>query len=351
MEDRFRRQKAFVEVGESGQKLLSEARVAICGVGALGAMVAERLCRTGVGFLRLIDRDWVELDNLPRQALFTTRDALEVQPKSIAAREHLLAIDPNIEVQPIVQDLTYVNAMQLISDVDCIIDGTDNFETRYLINDLSIRCGIPWVHAGIVGASGQSMTFVPGKTACFRCLLPDPPPVEQMQTCDSAGGLGAAVGVIASWQAMEATKILLKKEIAGDGFLRVFDLWAGDVRKIRVPRNARNARNASSDPSVVGCKSCVRGELDFLDGKIGTSARVLCGRGAVQIQSSGRDPIDLAVLSTRLRLHGHVLETPFLLRFTFPPYVVSVFKDGRAIVQGTENPDEARKIYARFVGS
>lgn len=339
MQDRFRRQKAFVEVGEIGQQHLANARVAICGMGALGAMVAERLCRSGVGFLRLIDRDWVELDNLPRQALYTTRDALEVRPKSIAAQEHLLAIDPNVQLQSVVEDLTFLNAEQWMSDVDCIVDGTDNFETRYLINDLSIRYGIPWVHAGIVGASGQSMSFVPGKTACFRCLLPEPPPVEQMQTCDSAGVLGAAVGVIASWQAMETLKILLKKEIAGDGFLRVFDLWAGDVRKIRVPRN------------LDGCRTCVQRHFDFLEGEIGTQARVLCGRGAVQIQSSGRDRIDLQVLSQRLMSECQVTETPFLVRFTHPPYVVSVFADGRAIVQGTENPDEARKIYARFVGS
>ncbi len=339
MQDRYRRQKAFIEVGEHGQKLLSKARVAICGMGALGAMVAERLCRSGVGFLRLIDRDWVELDNLPRQALYTTRDALEVRPKSIAAEEHLLAIDPNIQLQSVVEDLTYLNAQQWMSDVDCIVDGTDNFETRYLINDLSIRCGLPWVHAGIVGASGQSMSFVPGKTACFRCLLPEPPPIEQMQTCDSAGVLGPAVGVIASWQAMETLKILLKKEIAGDGFLRVFDLWAGDVRKIRVPRNSE------------GCRTCIQRHFDFLEGDIGTRARVLCGRGAVQIQSSGRDRIDLQVLSQRLMSEGQVTETPFLVRFIHPPYVVTVFADGRAIVQGTENPDEARKIYSRFIGS
>ena len=346
MEDRYRRQKAFVEVGESGQKLLSNARVAICGMGALGAMVAERLCRSGVGFMRLIDRDWVELDNLSRQALYTTRDALEILPKSIAARKHMIAINPEIKLEPVVEDLTHLNAEQWMSDVDCIIDGTDNFETRYLINDLSIRCGIPWVHAGIVGASGQSMAFVPGKTACFRCLLPEPPPIEQMQTCDSAGVLGAAVGVIASWQAMEALKIMLKKDIAGDGFLRIFDLWAGDVRKIRVPRNV------TSNASVFqpGCKTCVQNQFDFLDGKVGTVARVLCGRDAVQIQSSGRSRLDLALLSKRLRQEGQVTETPFLVRFANPPYVVSVFADGRAIVQGTENPDEARKIYARWIG-
>ena len=346
MEDRYRRQKAFAQVGESGQEMLAASRVAICGMGALGAMVAERLCRTGVGFLRLIDRDWVELDNLPRQALYTTRDAMESTPKAIAAQSHLQAIDPNVQIETVVQDVTHLNAAQWMSDVDCIIDGTDNFETRFLINDLSIRFGIPWVHAGIVGASGQSMTFMPGKTACFRCLLPEPPPIEQMQTCDSVGVLGAAVGVIASWQAMEAIKLLLKKDVAADGCLRVFDLWSGDVRKIRVPRNM-----ASSDRvDDVGCKSCVQKELEFLEGRVGTSARVLCGRGAVQIQSSGRDPINLDVLASRLKLLGPVSATPFLLRFSHESFVLSVFGDGRAIVQGTENPDEARKIYARFIG-
>jgi molybdopterin-synthase adenylyltransferase len=346
MEDRYRRQKAFLEVGELGQELLLRSKVAICGMGALGATVAERLCRSGVGFLRLIDRDWVELDNLPRQALYTTRDAFEVRPKSIAAMGHLHEIDPNIQIEPIVEDMTYLNAEKWMSDVDCIVDGTDNFETRYLINDLSIRFGIPWVHAGIVGASGQSMAFVPGKTACFRCLLPEPPPIDQMQTCDSAGVLGAAVGVIASWQAMEAIKILLQKEIAGDGFLRLFDLWSGDVRKIRVPRNIAK----QDQDNQLGCRTCCQHKLDFLDGKLGTQARVLCGRGAVQIQSSSTHGIDLRLLASRLRSEGRVTETPFLVRFFHPPYVVTVFSDGRAIVQGTENPDEARKIYARFLG-
>ena len=346
MQDRYRRQKAFCEVGELGQELLLNARVAICGMGALGAMVAERLCRSGVGTIRLIDRDWVELDNLPRQALYTTRDAIEFRPKSIAAREHLLAINPDIALDAVVEDVTFLNATQRLSDVDCIIDGTDNFETRFLINDISVRFGIPWVHAGIVGASGQSMAFVPGKTACFRCLLPEPPPADQMQTCDSAGVLGAAVGVIASWQSMEAIKILLRKEVAGDGRLRVFDLWSGDVRSVRVPRNlATDALDKQ-----LGCRTCVQKQFDFLDGTVGTHARVLCGRGAVQIQSSGGSRIDLVVLSNRLRQEGQVTETPFLVRFSYPPYLVSVFADGRAIVQGTENPDEARKIYARWIG-
>ena len=337
MNDRYRRQKAFLEVGEAGQQLLANSRIAICGMGALGAMVAERLCRMGVGFLRLIDRDWVELDNLPRQALYTTEDAIEIRPKSIAAQTHLMAINPDILLEPIVEDLTFQNAETRLCDVDCIVDGTDNFETRFLLNDVSWKLGIPWVHAGVVGTSGQTMAFVPNKTACFRCLMPEIPPIEQMQTCDNTGVLGAAVGVIASWQAMEAIKIVLRKDVAGDGFLRVFDLWEGEVRKIRVPRS----------PS---CRVCSAGLYDFLTGDVGTTARVLCGRGAVQIQSSGRERIDLEVLAERLRTEGGVFASRFLVRFSIPPHSVSVFSDGRAIVHGTENPDEARKIYARWIG-
>ena len=337
MHDRYRRQKAFVEVGETGQQMLSDARVAICGMGALGAMVAERLCRMGVGFMRLIDRDWVELDNLPRQALYTTQDAIDIRPKSIAAQTHLLEINPDIVLEPIVEDLTFESAEKRLCDVDCIVDGTDNFETRYLINDIAWKLGIPWVHAGVVGVSGQAMAFVPKKTACLRCLLPDIPPIEQMQTCDATGVLGAAVGVIASWQAMEAIKILLRKDVSGDGHLRVFDLWEGTVRKIRVLRNTN-------------CRTCEMGLYDFLSGNVGSHARVLCGRGAVQIQSNGRERIDLGILARRLRFDGEVTASSFLVRFSVPPHVVTVFADGRAIVHGTENPEEARKIYARWIG-
>ena len=335
--DRYRRQKAYAGVGEKGQLQLANARVAICGMGALGSLIAERLCRMGVGYLRLIDRDWVELDNLPRQALYTTADAELVRPKAVAAKSHLSEINPDVCMDSVVEDVRFENALQWLSDVDCIVDGTDNFEARYLINDVAWKTGVPWVHGGIVGVVGQSMAFVPGRTACFRCLLPEPPPIEHMQTCDSAGVLGPAVGVVACWQAMEAVKILLKSDRAGDGTLSTFDLWEGAVRKIRVPKTAM-------------CRACGAENYEFLEGAIGSQARVLCGRGAVQIQSSGRERIGLAALAERLRTLGKVFESPFLVRFHFPPYVVTVFEDGRAVIQGTENPDEARKIYARWIG-
>lgn len=336
MSDRYRRQRAFNQIGETGQQRLSTSRIAICGMGALGAMVAERLCRMGVGFLRLIDRDWVELDNLPRQALYTTEDALELRPKAIAAQAHLHAINPDISLEAIVEDITFENAERYLTGVDCIVDGTDNFETRYLINEVAWKHSVPWVHAGIVGASGQAMTFFPGRTACFRCLLPEIPPIEQMQTCDSAGVLGAAVGVIASWQAMDVVKTLLQPDTA-ESQLTVFDLWEGSVRKLRL-------RNL---PECVVCK---KSQFDFLEGTAGAVARVLCGRGAVQIQSKGRDAIDLEGLAKRLMLEGEVRVSPYMLRFSRPPHSVSVFSNGRAIIHGTENPDEARKIYTRWIG-
>jgi molybdopterin-synthase adenylyltransferase len=301
-DDRYRRQKAFAEVGEAGQAALLKSRVAICGMGALGAMVAERLCRMGVGYLRLIDRDWVELDNLPRQTLYTTQDAMRLLPKSIAAQSHLLEINPDVIIEPIVSDLNFENAESLLSQVDCIVDGTDNFETRYLINDFAWKYSVPWVHAGVVGASGQSMAFVPKRTSCFRCLLPDLPSVEHMQTCDATGVLG--------------------KDVAGDGYLRVFDLWHGEVRKIRV----------SPDKS---CPVCVHAHLDFLSGILGSRARVLCGRGAVQIHTSANSKVDLVALAERLRMDGEVKATPFMIRFNYPPHTISVFADGRTVIQGT----------------
>jgi molybdopterin-synthase adenylyltransferase len=338
MNNRYRRQIAFSRVGESGQVQLQSARVAICGMGALGAMVAERLCRMGIGYLRLLDRDWVELDNLPRQALYTTQDAIDVRPKSIAAAEHLHRINPGVECESFVEDITFENAEDRLADVDCIVDGTDNFETRFLINEVAWKHSLPWVHAGVIGAAGQWMTFVPNKTPCFRCLMPEVPPIEQMQTCDLNGVLGAAVGVIASWQAMEVVKLILDLDSAADSQLRVLDLWKGTVRNVRVPQES-------------DCRVCARKKFEFLSGDSGALARVLCGRGAVQIQSARRERVDLRSLADRLRLAGNVFESPFLIRFQAPPHTVCVFADGRTVIQGTENPDEARKIYSKWIGS
>jgi adenylyltransferase/sulfurtransferase len=326
-----------------GQTRLAKSRVAICGLGALGSTIAERLARCGVGWIRLIDRDWVELDNLPRQALYTLHDAEYHMPKAIAAANQLAAIDPKIHLEPKVCDVTHRNAAELFRGVDIVLDGTDNFEARYLINDVCVSIGIPWVHAGILGASGQAMLVEPGKTACFRCLLPDVPPIESMQTCDSVGVLGPAVGVIASWQALLAMKWIVSSAESPSSSesltsrLTVFDLWTGDIRNVIL--------NRLSD-----CPTCVQKQFEFLNGTDASDAKVLCGKNAVQIHVPAGRQVALPVLAERLRKSGTVIETPFLIRFAVDDYNITVFNDGRGIVHGTENPEEARKIYVRWIG-
>jgi molybdopterin/thiamine biosynthesis adenylyltransferase len=352
--ERFRRQIAYPGIGLLGQDRLAKSTVAILGLGALGSTIAERIARCGVGTLRLIDRDWVELDNLPRQSLYTLHDAEYQLPKSIAAANHLAAIDPNLQLKPNVCDLTHHNALELLQGADIIFDGTDNFETRFLINDACVKLGIPWVHAGIVGASGQAMLVDPGRTACFRCLVPEIPPIESMQTCDRAGVLGPAVGVVASWQALLGLKWLAETKSGercedeercegsddsrrGFSRLTIFELWSGEVRNVILHR-------------ADDCPTCGRRQFEFLNGDRSSDTKVLCGKNAVQIRVPEDRCIDLSILSSRLRELGDVLVTPFLIRFSIDKYVITVFSDGRGIVHGTENPEEARKIYARWIG-
>jgi len=340
-DDRFRRQIAFKTVGVDGQRMLASARVAVVGLGALGSTIAERLARCGVGFLRLIDRDWVELDNLPRQALYGLNDAEYHATKAIAAAGHLSAIDPTIKLEPIVADVTHRNIREFLAGIDIVVDGTDNFEVRYLINDACVALGIPWVHGGIVGASGQTMLIEPQQTACFRCLLPDAPPPNTAGSCDTVGVIGPAVGVIASWQALLALQWIVQRRdqecAQRTSVLNVFDLWLGDVRKIQVPR-------------LADCPCCGRKQFPFLDGKHSTDAQVMCGKNSVQIQVPEGVTVQLDELAKKLRPLGRVIETPFLVKFSADNCTLTVFRDGRAMVHGTEDPAEARKIYQRWVG-
>ncbi len=343
--DRYRRQSAFAELGKAGQAKLSASRVGIVGVGALGSVIAERLVRAGVGYVRLIDRDWVEWDNLPRQSLFTESDACERLPKAIAAAEHLKAINSEIVIEPMVVDLIPANALSLLSSVDLILDGTDNFETRFLINDVSLEQNIPWLHGGCVGASGQMMACIPKITACFRCLMPEPMPADQQATCDSAGVLGPAIAIIAGWQALEAIKILSGHLEAVSRKLQTFDFWHNEIRQIAI------------EPfrTGVGCPACGMGRRDFLDGSRSSSTQVLCGRNAVQIHDPNGHRIDLDLLASRLSGLGLVTVNPFILRFESQtsekePFTITVFRDGRGIVSGTEDPVIARRVYATWIG-
>lgn len=342
--NRYRRQIAFAEIGEKGQRLLRQATVVICGVGALGSAVAERLCRVGVGKLVLIDRDWVELDNLPRQTLYTEEDAVKAIPKAIALANHLNRINSELIVETHVCDLDVDNIDNLFSEASVIIDGTDNFETRYLINDYACQKSVPWVHAGIVGASGQSLTIIPKVTACFRCLIPEPPPAEQMQTCDSAGVIGPAVGIISNWQALEAMKLIVAGHEAIDGALRQFDLWSGNIRKLRLERNRKT-------DGQEGCVACEQGIYNFLNGRFQTQARAMCGRNSVQLHARRSEPLRLDAIAHRLSQECDVKVLPFMLRFELDGLTWSVFHDGRAVLTGTEDVDLARKLYARRIGT
>ncbi len=343
--DRYRRQSAFAELGRAGQLKLSASRVCVVGVGALGSVIAERLVRAGVGHVRLIDRDWVEWDNLPRQTLFTESDARQRLPKAIAATEHLKAINSEIVIEPMIVDLIPTNALETLSDVDLLLDGTDNFETRFLMNDVSLELNVPWLHGGCVGASGQMMACIPKLTACFRCLMPEPMPPDQQATCDSAGVLGPAITIIAGWQAMEAIKILSGHIEAISRKLVTFDFWHNEIRQIAI------------EPvrTGVGCPACGAGRRDFLDGSRSSSTQVLCGRNAVQIHDPNGHRVDLDLLASRLAGLGLVVVNPFLLRFESQtaekiPFTITVFRDGRGIVSGTEDPVAARRIYATWIG-
>jgi adenylyltransferase/sulfurtransferase len=320
--DRYRRQAAFAGLGQAGQAKLAKASVAIVGVGALGSMIAERLGRAGVGKLRLIDRDWVETDNLPRQTLFTEEDADQRLPKAVAAANHLQAVDRRLVVESVIADLVPSNAIELLRGYDLILDGTDNFETRYLINDVAWEENIPWIHGGCIGAHGQGMVCIPGLTACFRCLMPEPLPPDQQATCDSAGVLGPVCRSLIT-----------------------FDLWDNSIRYIRLQPATQGT----------GCPACHQGRRDFLNGQRFSTAQVLCGRNAVQLHSPRPQTIDLVRLGQRLTGAGQVTVNPFLLRFerVIPgsgPMVITVFRDGRGIVAGTEDPAVARQLFATWIG-
>jgi molybdopterin-synthase adenylyltransferase len=336
--DRYSKQLRFAPFGEAGQGRLRAAKVLLCGCGALGSLIAERLVRAGVGELRLVDRDWVEFSNLQRQALFTERDALDSRPKAIAAAEMLQQINSQVVIEPCVEDITFRNIEQLAADCDLLLDGTDNFETRFLINDYCWSRGVPWVHGGCLGASGQVATFVPGVTACFRCLLPELPPREAMETCDSAGVLGPAVGLIACWQAAEALKLLAGYPFA-ETRLIVLDSWETSARTLSLR-------------SVPGCPTCTGGDFPFLTGQIAADATVLCGKNAVQLEApQSSETASLEGLADKLAGLGAVTKNPYFVRLAMLEHTITVFRGGRVVVEGTTSPALARSIVARVIGS
>jgi adenylyltransferase/sulfurtransferase len=332
-DDRYSRQIRFAGIGKTGQRKLLDARVTVVGCGALGTFQAGALARAGVGRLRIIDRDYVEWSNLQRQWLFEEADATEGAPKAVAAARRLAKINSGIAVEPAIADLTASNAEDLLSDSDLILDGTDNFETRYLINDFAVSRSVPWIYGAAVGSYGLSMAVIPGRTACLKCIYPEPPAGAQ-PTCETAGVLGPITALIASIQVAEALKILCTGESTGK--LTRVDVWTGEIRSVKQP-----ARDED-------CPVCAGRQFVHLqDGKRAPIS--LCGRNAVQIHELRR-PLDLKELAERLAPVGPVRSNEFALRFETPPYQLTVFPDGRVIVKGTTDIGVARGVYAKYIG-
>jgi len=332
--ERYSRQILFPGIGERGQESLLASHAVIVGCGALGSFHAAALARAGVGRITVIDRDYVEPANLHRQWLFEESDAAEALPKAVAAERRTRAMNSSISVRGVVADLTAGNAPELLGDAAVILDGTDNFEARYLINDFAVSRGIPWIYGAAVGAYGLEMPVLPARTPCLRCVYPEPPSGAQ-PTCDTAGVISPIVAAIASLQIADALKILTGGGPVC-GRITTIDIWQGSLRQT-APQDR--------DPD---CRACARREFPALD-ESQRSPVTLCGRNAVQIHDRER-PIDLAALKTRLRPLGDVRANEFALRFNVPPYEMTVFPDGRAIIKGTADPAVARTLYARYLG-
>lgn len=342
---RYQRQMIFSGLGEEGQRKLLASKIAIVGCGATGSALAMLLARSGVGFLRIIDRDFVEMNNLHRQMLFTEEDAARGQPKAVAAAEHLRAANSDIVIESEVVDFNAGNAIALTQDVDLILDGTDNFETRYLINDVALKLGLPWIYTGVVASYGMGATIIPdgavqkvGRevTPCLQCILgPEPP--GGGPTCDTAGVIGPIVTLMASISAAEALKLLSGQGEINRGML-MMDLWDNSFEQFGV---------AGRNPD---CPACGKGEYRFLNAEAGSRSVSLCGRNAVQITNPG---VRLALpgIANRLQALGRVEVNDYLLRAHIDDYEITLFPDGRAIIKGTEDPDLAKSLYARYVGA
>jgi molybdopterin-synthase adenylyltransferase len=338
LQEKYSRQMLFAGVGPEGQRRLLASHATIVGCGAIGAAAANLLVRAGIGTVKIIDRDFVEPSNLQRQTLFDESDARNASPKAVAAEHKLRSINSGIEIKGVVADLSPRSAEELLSGCDLILDGTDNFETRFLINDFAVKSNTPWIYAAAVASYGLTMTIRPGLTPCLACLLEFGNSSHSLEeTCDTIGVLGPIVNLIASWQVAEALKILAGRSEALYGRLLSSDVWTGHTQSVRVARNPE-------------CRACVKCNYAYLEGDAQPHI-TMCGRDSVQIHERSR-ALDLAALALRLRqVVEDVRQNDFLIRFRVAPYEMTVFADGRAILKGTKDPAVARSLYARYLGA
>jgi adenylyltransferase/sulfurtransferase len=335
-EERYSRQILFPPIGPDGQKKLAAGRIALVGCGATGSALLGLLARAGVGYIRVIDRDYVEPSNLQRQTLFDEQDAADALPKAIAAARQVARFNSGIVIEPHVADLRPENVAELLRDVALVLDGTDNFETRYLINDFAVSTGLPWIYCAAVASYGVTLNVLPGETACLACIFPESPR-GTVETCDTSGILNSAVNALASIAATEAVKLLVGAREKLRRTLLSLDVWQNDHAEI-------GAAKPRGD-----CRCCGRRDFVHLAGQ-GRPHITLCGRNSVQIHERQR-PVDFAEMETRLAAHGQVRHNEFVLKFWHEPYEMTLFPDGRAIIKGTTDTAVARSLYARFVGS
>jgi molybdopterin/thiamine biosynthesis adenylyltransferase len=333
--DRYSRQVLFPGIGEEGQKKLGNSSVVLIGCGALGTVIATSLVRAGVGKVKIVDRDFIEYHNLQRQVIFDEEDIKAGLPKAIAAERHLKKVNSSIEIEGIVADVNYTNIEKLVRDSDVILDGLDNFETRLLINDVSLKHRIPWVYGGAVSSSGMTMNIIPGETPCFRCLQGSPASRNLVLTCDTAGVISPAPFIIGSLQTVEAMKILVgAKEINRD--LIVIDVWEGKFSRLKIGRRA-------------DCPAC-QGKYEFLEARFGTKTTSLCGQNAVQVINPEAGEVSFDRLAAHLEPVGEVSYNEFMLRFVIDSHEMVIFPDGRAIVKNTSDESLARGLYTKYIG-
>jgi adenylyltransferase/sulfurtransferase len=339
--ERYSRQSLFDGIGTEGQKRICAARVVLAGCGALGSASADMLVRAGVGTLRIVDRDFIELNNLQRQTLFDEEDIRAGLPKAVAAEIKLRRVNSQVRIEANVDDINARNIETLLGGFDLIVDATDNFETRYLVNDFAVKTGTPWIYGGAVRCEGRTLTIVPGRTPCLRCVYETPPEPGSVPTAETAGILGPLVNVVSSMQVTEALKLLAGRTADLRRGLLSFDVWRGVFRTTFASPSARRP----------ACPACGKRRLDFLEGE-GTFTQVVpCGVKAFQIHPPEGTTIDLDRLAGRLDREHLVLHSEFMLRFSERGREITVFRDGRAIIKGTADPKEAHAFYSRFIGS
>ena len=344
--ERYSRQMRVPGIGKAGQERLMNSRVTLCGVGALGTVLANTLVRAGVGHVRIIDRDFVEPSNLQRQVLFDESDVTNNLPKAEAAATKLRQINSGVTVEAIVADIDRTNVEEFCRDADLILDGTDNFEVRYTINDAAIKLNKPWVYGGAVGVEGMTMTIIPGETPCLRCVFEQSPGPGEVGTCETAGVLGPIVGIVASFQATEALKILAGKPEAINRELYMLNIWENTSRRVKIaPLKGRKGK----------CPCCALRQFEWLDGAHGTQTTSLCGRNAVQVSQRRAGSMNFAELRKSLDGATAVSANKFLMKFTVTEgtdgYEFTVFPDGRAIIKGTDDTERARVLYAKYIGN